>query len=686
MKLNSLRMCNFRQFRAEQLINFANTDGKQVTLYFGANGSGKTTLLNAFTWCLYGTLSEDMEGQNRLVTDSVWQEAQFGSTVTSWVEICFEHNGIDYKCRREVEGVKSSEQQKLESPRLTVWETLADGSTKEIIAGQQKIDTILPRRLSQFFFFNGERIEKLVKDNAYTEIKQAIKSLLGLEQVERAIEDLPRVVRRLQSDLKKHGGDEIAAITVELEEVRDKRAQAVKRLQQAERDVVAVRSEKQQVQDLLKQHAAAAPLQRQRDDLDRALHAVRKDIQLTEAAKLKLVSERGFLSFIKDLAENTYEIADGLSAKGQLPAPLKRDFVEALLINGTCLCGTPLAEGSSERTSVEVWRSKVGLAEVEARWMELRGRLSLMGDARTALESDIHQTRSRYTELRASLSDLQQKKTSVDAELSEMPLEDVQRLSDKQVALETRQSEMEGDIGAIKVVIESYIAQEDRLNNAFQKASIKDAMAERIRARLTVVKEVSHALQRILDIKTESVRADLDTRVKSVYKRVTVKPFVPILADNFELRLVHADDPNRRSVAKSTGENQILSLSFVAAVSELAAEYRNRTGPSSELMEEGGYFPVVMDAAFGSLDENYQKDISRALSTLAPQMVVFVSKSQGLGTVLRELNPHLGRLGVIVTHTTKAEDANEDIDLGGHSHRYIRTGDEWDYAELLEVF
>src|SRR3712207_8414431 len=41
-----------------------------VSLFFGANGAGKTTLLNAFTWALYGTMSEDVEQQNRMVTRS----------------------------------------------------------------------------------------------------------------------------------------------------------------------------------------------------------------------------------------------------------------------------------------------------------------------------------------------------------------------------------------------------------------------------------------------------------------------------------------------------------------------------------------------------------------------------------------------------------------------------------------
>lgn len=685
MKLLSLSMCNFRQFRGEQQIRFAHDEPKKVTLYFGANGSGKTTLLNAFTWCLYGNLSDDLEAQQRLVTDAVWHDAQFGSIVETWVEVRFEHNEVEYRCRRATSGTKGTDEQNLDPARLEVWETLPTGATRPVTAAQPKIDSILPKRLSQFFFFNGERIEKLVKENAYSEVKEAIKSVLGLQEIEMAIEHLPRVATRLQTDLRKHGGDEVASITNDLEKVQGQREDALHRLSELSHNLTSVRAEKAHVQSLLQQHAATASLQKQRDELDRSIQMTRNDIEQSDAVKAKLVSERGFLAFTNELTALTFDISNDLSQKGQLPAPLKRDFVESLLERGSCLCGTPLLAGTSERATVEDWRSKVGLAEVEGKWMELRGGLALMGDARKQLESDLQQYRSRSSNLRANLVELQHKKSVVDSELAEVPREDMQRLSEKQISLERNQSHLENEVGALKLQIDTYVSKEQSLNVSLQNATVKNALAERIRARLTLVREVNQALEKILKIRTDSVRFELDQRVKSIYRRVSVKSSVPVLTEDFELRLVRENDSDQRSVAKSTGENQILSLSFVAAVSELAADYQNRKGRANGLFDEGGYFPIVMDAAFGSLDNNYQKDISRALAQLSPQMVVLVSKSQGLGTVMNELEPHLGHLGVIVTNSSKSTNADEFIDLGGAARPYILTQQESDFAELLEV-
>jgi DNA sulfur modification protein DndD len=160
---------------------------------------------------------------------------------------------------------------------------------------------------------------------------------------------------------------------------------------------------------------------------------------------------------------------------------------------------------------------------------------------------------------------------------------------------------------------------------------------------------------------------------------------VPRLSADFELALYQDVNGVELAVPKSTGENQILSMSFVAAVSELAREIRAERRAEGEPSTDAGIYPIVMDAAFGSLDQNYQRDVSQALAQMAPQLVVLVSKSQGLGQVVSELQPYVSHLGVIVTHTTSEADASEDIELDGSAYPYIRASAETDHAELKAI-
>jgi DNA sulfur modification protein DndD len=117
----------------------------------------------------------------------------------------------------------------------------------------------------------------------------------------------------------------------------------------------------------------------------------------------------------------------------------------------------------------------------------------------------------------------------------------------------------------------------------------------------------------------------------------------------------------------------------------LAREIRGERRAEGDSPPGAGTYPIVMDAAFGSLDRNYQREVSRVLAEMAPQLVVLVSKSQGLGEVVGELKSFVSHLGVIITHTSSSRGASEDIELNGTAYPYIRPSSKSDRAELKAI-
>ena len=275
--------------------------------------------------------------------------------------------------------------------------------------------------------------------------------------------------------------------------------------------------------------------------------------------------------------------------------------------------------------------------------------------------------------------------SELDGQLKESRLEGVQELEGKRIALEGRIGLKQQKIGSVKAALDQIQKGIARLVAERGRAEVTDELAAKARARSDLVNSVRRALDEILAIRSEDMRKRLDTELKSVFGAITIKPYIPRLNEQFELGLFQVIDGVELAVPKSTGENQILSLSFVAAVSKLAREIRRERRAEGPSAEDAGMYPIVMDAAFGSLDQNYQREASRALAQMAPQLVVLVSKSQGLGQVVGELMPYVSHLGVIVTHTTASGDVGDDIELGGIAHPYVRAAAETDCAELMEV-
>lgn len=685
MRLRSIKLKNFRQFAGDQEFLFEGDRDRPVSIIFGANGSGKTTLLNAFTWALYGEMSEDVELQERMVTDSVYASAAYGDYVTLAVELTLDHEGETYRIRRSAEARKESDEQRTPATRIEMWVVRRDGASEVVEYPQPKIDSILPKRLARFFFFNGERIEKLVQKHSYAEVRQDIKTLLGLEQVERALEHLPKVERKLSAELRKHGGERAADIQERIDELRSQETTARETLTLLNEELASYTAERNAVLGLLRQHESAAPLQKERDRIHRELIEAKSMLNEARAERDKIVGEHGFLAFTENLVARTADMAAALHERGALPAPLKREFVDELISKRQCICGTSLDEHSEALHSVEVWRAKAGLAEVESAWQKLDGKIAEIGGARHAIHSRLETTISHVGAQRERIQKLEEEDSQVTSQLKDIPLEDVQRLQAKEQELGGLIGETHRKIGSATAALNASLKEIDHRVKDLKGATVTDALAAKARERLDLVHAAQAALREILTIRSEDMRSRLDAKVKEVFADITMKPYTPVLSEEFELSLFHDVNGVLLPVPKSTGENQVLSLSFVAAVSELARVISASRTAEDHTVEDAGMYPIVMDAAFGSLDENYQREVSRALARMAPQLVVLVSKSQGLGKVLDELSPHINHMGVIVTHTTRPGESSEPIAIDGAAHRYIVADSTADYSELEVV-
>lgn len=685
MRLHAITLTNFRQFRGEQSFRLDTRPGRPVSLLFGGNGAGKTTLLNAFTWALYGTLSDDLEEPEKLVTDIVWRTLPSGGTAEVAVELTFDHEGHDYRVLRRAEQRKRSDDQPRPHPQVQLWHTGADGSSEIVGNPQEQIYTILPPAISRFFFFNGERIEKLVQKGAYAEIQQDIKALLDLQQVERALEHLPKVARRLSADVRKHGGEKASAIQTEIDELGEREAQYKEELKVLAADLGTLNEEREQVKELLRHNAATAQIQQQLDTATHELGAERAAVAAALAERASLVAGKGFLAFTGELVAAIADKASALYQRGALPAPLKREFVDKLLEEGACICGSPLVEPEPAWTQVRDWRQKAGLQAVETGWQRLSGQMAAMPGARKELYDAMQELLARIISGRERVTKSEQRVSELEGKLKDAPREDAQQLVTKNRDLDQRIGAKRERNGVVKQLLTAAQAEIQQKRTELSKAEVTDELAAKARARSDLVQSVQQALEEILAIRSEDMRRRLDAELKDVFSQITIKRYVPRLSEDFELALYQDVDGVEMAVPKSTGENQILSLSFVAAVSKLARQIRTERRAEGDAPHDSGTYPIVMDAAFGSLDENYQREVASALAQIAPQLVVLVSKSQGLGEVVTQLMPHVGHLGVIVTNTTAVEDVSDDIELEGICYPYIRSSADSNHAELQVI-
>ena len=137
-------------------------------------------------------------------------------------------------------------------------------------------------------------------------------------------------------------------------------------------------------------------------------------------------------------------------------------------------------------------------------------------------------------------------------------------------------------------------------------------------------------------------------------------------------------------VASSTGENQILSLSFITSIMDKVREWSQKR--KMMMLPDSSTFPIVMDSPFGSLDETSRRRIAAKIPELANQLIVLVTKTQWRGEVEEEMTEMIGREYVLNYYSSKPDCEQDYIQLGKERYSLIRQSpNDFEYTEIMEV-
>mgnify|MGYP004466955705 CR=1 FL=1 len=196
MILRKLIMHNFGVYASTNQFEF---QGKEpIVLIGGMNGRGKTTFLEAVLVGLYGSNSFAYT-ESKFKTYGQYLKSYVNKadgTNQTYIELEFSLDGSDeeiYLVHREWDG-------NTQRIREKIW-VKKNGSDNSFLTENWPmfVENILPSALSNFFFFDGEKIAELAVENTNDQMKESIKALLGISVLDQLNNDLGRIISRLSS-------------------------------------------------------------------------------------------------------------------------------------------------------------------------------------------------------------------------------------------------------------------------------------------------------------------------------------------------------------------------------------------------------------------------------------------------------------------------------------------------------
>ena len=691
MKLHGLRVKNFRQFYGETpKLEMTPGGSANVTVIHGSNGAGKTALLNAFTWVLYESFTRAFQLEKQLVNKRAIRETPEGQHVEAWVELEFEHGEHRYILRRTVEVLRTSGDPGWEErgPSRAVLQSAGpDGRWRVHPQVAASIARVLPPDLHSYFFFDGERIEQIGQVQDRVEQKrlgEATKKLLGIQVLVRAAQHLDAVRKDFEAELETIGDPETKSVVQRKKGLEEEAVQVGARLDELQNNEDLCRKSKKEIENRLRTLEEAKAMQQRRDQLVKERDVRKESLGQTRQALSDLVSTRGYKIFVESPIAEFRALIDGLRERGELPAGIKRQFVDDLLEEARCICERELPLGSEARRAVEIWRGRTGLADVEEKAIRMSGEIGMIEqDTPVALE-DIDQMQQRNDTVREELSRVEIEDDEIRETLKSNPKEEVSRLETRRDDLEAdlvRINREQGELGARQRTIEQEVGVCDENIRQHTANQDRQRVAQR---RVDVTIQAREVIKKVRALLEAKFRSTLGQRIAKLFAKISVTPYVPQLANDWSLRLLESAGGHPLPVAASQGESQILSLSFISSIIDVA---RERLGHNSEFAgPEATHYPIVMDSPFGSLDPTYRHQIAEHVPALADQVVLMVTESQWRGEVSDALSRRINHQYVLTYYTPRSDVRAESIELSGAEYNLVRQSPgEFEYSMISEV-
>lgn len=626
---------NFGIYKEQHVVQLAPTSPqKPVILLGGLNGSGKTTLLDALQLALYGKFAKCSNRGNLNYFDYLRRMINYRVEPSSGasLELQFKHfrEGKEESLRLHRSWSLSGK-----SIKETV-EVQRDGILDSVITEHwyEYVEEFIPARISNLFFFDGEKIEAFAEtDKAAELLKTGIHALLGLDLVDRLSTDLLTVERKRKAQLQsQQSRTRISTLEEESEQLENLAKQLAQEQTAAERRLKRTKKEQETLQEEYRREGGE--LFEQRAVIEAKLQAAQQKLSEVEAQLRELATGIAPLSLIPELLRQTeMQAIRELESKRNRTIHKELEKRDATLLK---LLKQHLTPNSAAVKAMKAFMKEDQTQRLHS--LEIECYLNIEPEAFTPLQELLFkQIQASASTLIATAEDFAEEINSYERKLASIP--DPERLTGITEQLDKIQKDIEqaqSQINALEQEQKRLSYQTERKLNERNQAYKTEA--EQIFADETATRLIEHSEKVRTTLKkfgltvTEKHRRRLeDIILDSFHQLIRKEHFInriEIDPDSYTLTLYTPTHEKLPPETLSAGERQLLAVSVLWGLSRAS----------------GRPLPAIIDTPLSRLDGKHRKNLVDNYFHQASHQVILLSTDEEINKkYYRDLKPAIGR-------------------------------------------
>ena len=619
MVINSIKITNFRCYYGTSTLSF-NANGK-ITLIYGDSGYGKSSLLQFFRWMFYNDYNFGKNDDKPLFNIAAYKEKQIGESVEVAGQIDFEHLGVAYRLNKAVSFDVTFRMQNSRVLKTDYkLQMMGEDGGYHPYAGDvaNKINSILPKELSQYFLLDGERSRDIVLNS--TELRKAIHSLFGLDAYTEALSHIgtnknakTTVLGHYASLLAANSTQTINGMSIaDLQDTIQELYEVIEKSKEERKNIMAQIDQKNARRDeILKILGAVAS----KGNLESLIKSKQQNIKNNQQNIVNLQHNIGNL-FYKTypylfLAQITSESSAVLRKKNIEYASsyqnvfenLKKDLLKEIIQKGICVCGRELDDASRTRINAIIDIMPPGSYVYEFG--------QFISKAKTRIRAAESET-MQYELYTSKIAQFEAENSKLEDEIQEK-LDELKRLNDaKDLVLELEQIKADiQQLNSAKAGYEGRIAQKKQVyekSNKILNDALKNAkVSAYYKDRLEFFEKVAELLRSEKDQRENQVRITLNECVRDIFKKLTTQTEL----DADKIQFVN-DDFSLRTTYLTGGQLAVDVYSYVIGIIKALQECKMENNEN----------PIIVDAPFAFTGNEQSEHIFKTLPTVSKQTIL----------------------------------------------------------------
>lgn len=511
----------------------------------------------------------------------------------------------------------------------------ADGNTRYLkpLECESAIQNILPKELANYFFFDGERIEKMSKEIASgrksSGFSNAVVGLTGLKATLAALDHLSptrtsSVMGKLTLEYRGDSDGKMQQLTKRIGELQDELERITVRLSEIDDEIESATTSRAQFEQDIKQFADGEKLQNERERLRREL----ADVKRTKATFVKDICKAfndGMPTFFGiSMVKDALEVLSHSDFSGKDIPEMHAKTIQFLLKRGTCICGTHLDPGTIPYNKV----------------MELMDYLPPQSIGVTVGQF-IKDSRMKYSRENDLLQQLKDKMALISTQTDKVEelKEDIAQISDKLDGADVREQvrKINGQITACTKIISARKDEQKRLlirqgqceeekkqkENRRSELSLLDKNNQKIELYKAYTQQIYDELLAEYKEKEKNVRERLERSINEIFKSIYDGGLSLSIDEKYNISVYVTDFEG--GVETSTAQSISVIFAFISAIIKMARD--NQVENGDEAYSEP--YPLVMDAPLSAFDKRRIKAICSAIPETAEQVIIFIKDTDG---------------------------------------------------------